>query len=303
MPTPGQLFFTMLLPAICSAGIFAASVFVTARDDKKSNLQWIIAAAIGIGYLIGYIGIEKKFTLVPVENIQWFFYLTVFAILSSTYWDYNGWRRIVSQIIYSILIPRILLNPYFQHHWETFEGIIWWVCLSIGIFVLWSAVKQSFSTMPSSKASLPFIYFGISGGTAVVIALSGSLRLALHAGTLVAIFAAIWITTVVLQSRLKTGSKTDWQIFHISTSPLMTFLLVGIWLIGYFYAEAPSISILLLAISPFMAQVGKINAIRELEGKKSIIVQVGLIALCVSIAMVIALVRSGLFSQDTYNYQ
>lgn len=300
MPTINQLFFSMLLPAIVCGGIYAVVVYIKARVREKTSLLWLTAVAIGIGYIIGYIGIERKLTFIPKESIHWLFYFAIFALFSSTYWDYPGWRRTISQLIYSIALPRILLNSYFQHIWGTFEGIIWWVCLSIGIFIFWNIVKQSFFAIPSSSTSIPFIYFGISGGTALIIALSGSLRIAQHAGTLTALFAALWILTIVLKRSLKTDLNSNQHVFSISVSPVITFLFVGIWLNGYFYAEVPAASVILLAVSPFLAQVGQGQTIQKLGSRKSAFIQVGLIALCVSIAVIIAVVRSGFLGGDAY---
>ncbi|MDE0480934.1 MAG: hypothetical protein OXI67_00015 [Candidatus Poribacteria bacterium] len=300
MLTLSQLFFNLLLPAIVCGGIYAVVAYIRKSDEENTSLLWLTAVAIGIGYIVGYLGIEKKITFLPIESIHWLFYFTLFAIFSSTYWDFSGWRRLISQLIYSVALPRILLNSYFQYNWGTVEGIIWWVCLSVGVFIFWNIVIQSFSAIPSSNASIPFVYFGISGGTALIIALSGSVRIAQHAGTLVALFAVIWILTIVLLRGMQSNTNSNLHVFPISVSPLVTFLFVGIWMNGYFYAEAPSVSIILLAVSPFLAQVGKIPVIQQLKGRKSVFIQVGLIALCVSIAIIIAVFRSGFFGEDAY---
>ncbi len=160
-------------------------------------------------------------------------------------------------------------------------------------------MQQSFSALPSG-ASIPFVYFGISGGTALILALSGSLRLARHAGVLVALFAAIWILTLVISRWIKSDTDNIEGVLLLSISPVVTILLVGIWMNGYFYAEVPSVSVLLLMISPLLAQVGRIQAIQNLEGRKSVFIQIGLVALCVSIAIIIAVARSGLFGEDAY---
>lgn len=297
MPTQNQLLFSLLLPAIVCGGIYIAAIFIRKQLDNKSNLLWLTALALAIGYLVGYIGIEKKFTLVPREGIHWLFYFGVFALFSSTYWDFEGIRRTISQVLYSILIPRILLDALFRHTWGTLQGIIWWVFLSVVIYVFWNIVIQSFNAS-TTNTSIPYIYLCISGGTALVLALSGSLRLAQHAGTLAALFAAIWIIILIFQHRIQ--SDNTLFIFPMSVSPLLTFLLIGIWMNGYFYGEAPSISMLLLAISPIFMLIGKIEVFQRLLGKKQLLIQVGLIALCVGIAVVIALAYSGLFGQDTY---
>lgn len=299
MPTLNQLFFSMFLPAIICGGIYAIVAYQWKRDGSKTYLQWFVAAALGIGDIIGYIGIEGKPIFPPREGIHWLFYFAIFAIFSSTYWHLSRLRALISQLLYSIAIPRILLNVYFQQTWGTLESIIWWVCLAVGILIFCNIVQQSFSVLPSG-ASIPFVYFGISGGTALILALSGSLRLARHAGILVALFAAIWILTLVISRWIKSDTDNIEGVLLLSISPVVTILLVGIWMNGYFYAEVPSVSVLLLMISPLLAQVGRIQAIQNLEGRKSVFIQIGLVALCVCIAIIIAVVRSGFFGEDTY---
>ncbi|MYB65500.1 hypothetical protein F4X73_12485 [Candidatus Poribacteria bacterium] len=77
----------------------------------------------------------------------------------------------------------------------------------------------------------------------------------------------------------------------IGIGPVLSILLVSIWLDGRFYAEVPLVSVLLLVIAPLFAVVAK---------KKSQLIQIGLIALSVCIAIGVAVLRSGLFSDSPY---
>lgn len=299
MPTLNQLFFSLIIPAIVCSGIYIAALHLRTRIENRDRLLWLTAVSIAVGYLIGYISIERTIAFLPREGIHWLFYLALFALFSSTYWDSEGLRRTISQVLYSIIIPRLLLHALFKHTWSPFQGIIWWLCLSVGIFVFWNIVKQSFSYSPSIR-SVPFVYFLISGGTALILALTGSLRLAQHAGILVALFVAIWVITLVLQRRIQSDNGINLFVFPQSLSPLLTFLLVGIWMNGYFYEEAPAISVLLLAISPIFMTIGKVDFLQGFVSKKPILIQVGLIMLCIGIAVAIAVIRSGLFGEGPY---
>ncbi len=299
MPTLNQLFFRLIIPAIVCGGIYIAAIFIRTRSENKKHLLWSTAVAIAIAYIIGYISIERTITFLPREGIHWLFYLTLFALFSSTYWDSEGLRRTISQGLYSIIIPRILLDALFRHTWGTFQEIIWWISLSVGIFVFWNIVKQSFSDSPS-VSSVPLVYFVLSGGTALILALTGSLRLAQHAGILTASLAAVWIITLTLQYRMQVDSEINLFEFPQSLSPLLVFLFVAIWMNGYFYGETPFICVLLLAISPTFTLMGKLNIFSGLMSKKPVLIQVGLIVLCIGIAVAIAVVRSGLFGEDTY---
>ena len=155
-------------------------------------------------------------------------------------------------------------------------------------------MQQSFTTLISG-ASVPFVYFGLSGGTALILALSGALRLAQHGGILVALFAVSWVIALVSQRR----SDSNRHIFPPSASPVVTLLLAGIWMNGYFFEEVPMASAILLAISLFLVPVGRIEAIRNLGVRRSTLVQIAAVALPVVIAIGIAIARSGLFGDSS----
>ena len=294
-----QLFFGILLPAIVGGGIFVIArslspkAYATARYEKEQDgfASWLIAAALGVGYIVGYLGLEGLPVFPPKLGTHWLFYLAIIGLIVARFWHRAVWGPI-AQIAISIIIPRLLLTSTFKHTWGPIEGIIWWVCLAVVTFILWHRVEQSFSTLPSG-ASSPFVYFVLSGGTALILALSGSLRLAQHCGILVALFAASWMLTLGLQRDRKQF------IFPRGASPIMTLLLIGIWMNGYFFAEVPAMSAILLVISPLSsAQVGRIKEVQELGGWRSTLFQIAAAALPVVIAIGIAVIRSGLFGDN-----
>jgi len=288
-----QIFFGLLLPALVGGGIFVIArslspkAYATVRYEKEQNgfAGWLIAAALGVGYIVGYLGLEGLPAFPPKLGTHWLCYLTIIGLIVGRFWHRAVWGPI-AQIASSIIIPRLLLMSTFKHTWSPIEGIIWWVGLAVVIFIIWHLVEQSFSVLPSG-ASSPFVYFGLSGGTALILALSGSLRLAQHCGILVTLFAASWVLILGLQRDRKPF------IFPSGASPVVTLLLIGIWMNGYFFAEVPAMSAILLAISPLLAQVGRIAAVQGLGGWRSTLVQITAVALPVVIAIGIAVIRSG----------
>ena len=295
-----QLVLGLFLPAIVSGGIliFAKSVVSKRESEHTENGKdwfsgWLVAVALSAGYIVGYIGLEGLPPFPPREGVHWLCYLAIIGLILGSFWHFAPWGRLIVQIALSIVIPRLLLNSTFKYTWGQVEGIIWWVCLAAAIFIFWHIVQQSFTLLPSGGSS-PFVYFGICGGTALTLALSGTLRLAQHGGILVAIFAASWIITLVLQR----GSSGNWYVFSPGVSPVVTLVLAGIWMNGYFYEEVPAASALLLAISLFLAPVGRIAAIQQLGARRSTLVQIGVIALPVVIAIGIAVAHSGLFGES-----
>ena len=294
-----QLFFGILLPAIVGGGIFVTArslspkAYATARYETEQDglTGWLIAAALGVGYIVGYLGLEGLPAFPPKLGTHWLFYLAITGLIVGRFWHLAMWGPI-AQIAISIILPRLLLTSTFKHTWGTFEGIIWWVCLAVAIFIIWYLVEKSFSTLPSG-ASGPFVYFGLSGGTALILALSGSLRLAQHCGILVALLAASWILTLGLQRDRKRF------VFPRGASPVVTLLLIGIWMNGYFFAEVPAVSAILLVISPLLALIGRITAVQALGAWRSMLIQIAAIALPVVIAVCIALIRSGFLGDNS----
>ena len=293
-----QLVFGIFLPTIVGGGIFVIArsrspkAYATARYEKEQDgfASWLIAAALGIGYIVGYLGLEGLPAFPPKLGTHWLFYLAILGLIVARFWHRAVWGPI-AQIAISIIIPRLLLTSTFKHTWGPIEGIIWWVCLAIVIFIIWHLVEQSFSALPAG-ASSPFVYFGLSGGTALILALSGSLRLAQHCGILVVLFAASWILTLGLQRDRKRF------VFPRGASSVVTLLLIGIWMNGYFFAEVPAMSAILLGISPLLAQVGRTKAVQGLGGWRSTLAQIVAVALPVVIAVCIAVIRSGLFGDN-----
>ena len=301
MLTLKQLFLGLFLPAVVSSGVLIFARSLSSKQDainaeKRENRfsGWLIAVALGVGYIVGYLGLEGLPSFPPRLGAHWLCYLAIIGLIVGGLWNFSSWGRLIVQGVLAVIIPRLLLTPTFKHTWGQLEGIIWWVCLAATIFIFWHLVQQSFTTLISG-ASVPFVYFGLSGGTALILALSGALRLAQHGGILVALFAVSWVIALVSQRR----SDSNRRIFPPSASPVVTLLLAGIWMNGYFFEEVPAASAILLVTSLFLAPIGRIEAIRNLGARRSTLVQIGVIALPVLIAIGVAVARSGLFGDSS----
>lgn len=300
MLTLKQLFFGLFLPAVVSGGFLVVARSLSSKQNavntrKKGtgSSNWLITAALGVGYIVGYLGLEGLPPFPPRLGVHWLCYLAIIGLIVGGFWHFSFWGRLIAQVALAVIIPRLLLMPTFKHTWGQFEGIIWWVCLAAAIFIFWHLVQQSFTTL-ISDASVPFVYFGLSGGTALILAVSGTLRLAQHGGILVALFAVSWIITLILQRHSSNG-----YLFPLGASPVVALLLAGIWMNGYFFEEVPAASAILLAISLFFAPVGRIKGVQRLGARRSTLLQIAAIALPVLIAIGIAIARSGLFGDSS----
>ena len=290
-----QLILGLFLPAVVGGGILILAKSLASKRESEQKKDWLsgalVAVALGAGYIVGYIGLEGFPPFPPREGVHWLCYLALIGLILGIFWHLALWGRLIVQVVVSIVVPRLLLNSMFKYSWGQIEGILWWVCIAFVIFVFWNTVQRSFIFLPWNGWS-PFVYFGLSGGTALVLALSGSLRLAQHAGILVALFAAIWVITLFRRPADKV------LVFPLSASPVIALALAGIWMNGYFYEEVQVASATLLLLSLFLAPVGQIAAVQRLGGRRSDVVQVAVIALPVVIAIGIAIARSGLFGES-----
>ncbi len=301
MLTLKQLFLGLFLPAVVSGAvlIFARSLSskqnaISSEKKENRSSNWLIAVALSVGYIVGYLGLEGLPSFPPRLGAHWLFYLAIIGLIVGGFWNFPFWGRLITQVALAVIIPRLLLTPTFKHTWGQLEGIIWWVCLAVAIFIFLNLVQQSFTTL-ISDASVSFVYFGLSGGTALILAFSGALRLAQHGGILVALFAVSWGIALVSQRR----SDNNRYIFPSSASPVVALLLAGIWMNGYFFEEVPTASAILLLISLLFVHVGRIEVIRRLGTRRSALVQIVAIALPVVIAIGIAIARSGLFGDSS----
>lgn len=276
------IFFGMILPAIVCGSSFAAASLLPQSISTKSRAR-LAAFALASGYIIGYLGIEGRLPLPPREGTQWLFYLAIAACVMEGVLFLPAQLRLFARLALAVVIPRLILNAKFKYTWGTLEELIWWACLAAAIFFFFTSVEKGTTLLPTGAAQ-PFVFFGIAGGSALILALSGSMRLAQHAGVLVAMLAAIWIAMLLLPRFFGTAAALP-----DSFMPTIAYLLVGLWLNGYFYAEVPAASAVLLAIAPAMAWVGR---------GKSAPIQIACIALPVIIAMGIAVAFSGLFGSN-----
>ena len=294
-----QLVLGLLLPGAVSGSLLILAKSVASKKEGEHHERgttwfsgWFVAVALSAGYIVGYIGLEGLPPLPPREGVHWLCYLALIGLILGVFWYLELSVRLIARIVVSIAVPRLLLSSMFKYSWGQTEGIIWWVCLAFAIFVFWSTVQRSFILLPWD-AWCPFVYFGLSGGTALILAVSGSLRIAQHAGILVALFAAVWSITLFLRSEDKL------PVFPLSASAVIALVLAGIWMNGYFYEEVPGASAVLLLFSLFLTPVGQIAAVQRLGGRRSAFIQVAVIALPVLIAIGIAIARSGLFGENS----
>ena len=237
-----------LLPGIIVGAVITGAVLAAAARFPSVH-RWAGAVALGAGYVGGHaMAIGRWPSFPPVEATHWLLYFALAAVilglLDAFLPDTRRWLRFFVWLVFNGVFICVLLHSKWKYAWRLSEGLLWLGgLLAIMLFV--SACFETIAQPSSSRPALSLILAIISAGTSVALMVSGSLllgQLALIVGTIatVAWLAACWIPSLSLRRR---------------AVPIVVLLLAGLWLSGYFYAELPAVSALLLAASPVLALV------------------------------------------------
>jgi hypothetical protein len=137
---------------------------------------------------------------------------------------------------------RLILQPKFSYAWSAAEGWLWVFAIVLG-FVVLTCCLDLIERRPFGPATLFSITTILCAGSCIALTLSGSLLLGQLAGVLTAITATYSLLIIAMPAP-----------FHPSgaAAPL-SLICAGLWLSGFFYAELPAASAVLLAMAPALA--------------------------------------------------
>ena len=231
-----------LLPPVLAAVLVSGVIAMAGRLWKANS--WADAIAVGIGYAVGQAVTAGWPAFPPIEATQWLPYLgiavTILAVID-TLLRPPGVMRAVIWFLGCAGILSLLLAFKFQYGWSLFVGGLWIAGLATAMLVLTSFLDRV--ARRDASISLPLILTIVAGGTGLALLLSGSLLLGQLALALAGAFAAIVIIGMLLPNAINGRG----------IAPVSATLLCGLWLSGYFFSELPSISGLLLLVSPIPA--------------------------------------------------
>jgi hypothetical protein len=243
-----QLLKQMLPSAALAVAVAAALFFVFARWWKSASR---CAIAIGAGYLAGHVLAAGWSPFPPRHATHWLFWFAVIGVIAAaadTLVRPKGTIRLVTWALICTIACRLILQPKFSYAWSAAEGWLRVFAIALGVVVL-TCCLDLVERRPFGTATLFSVTTILSGGACVALILSGSLLL----GQLACILSVIAATCFFLIIAVRAP-------FHPSgaAAPL-SLVCAGLWLSGFFYAELPAASALLLALAPAVAllPVGK----------------------------------------------
>lgn len=271
----------MALPAVVSGTVFLVA---WRRHTPLAGGIWSGAIALSIGYVAGHIGVAGVPPFPPTEAMHWFVYLAlaamVLGLLEAFYQKSPAWLRWGLRLLLAGATMWLLLRPLFEYTWGPAKGIAWMAVLSVALVAFWAQLEALSERQPG--VTFPLILLVVTAASGGILLVSGSALLGQLGGALTAAIAASWVVA--------------WWTPKFSLSrgatPVVSVLLAGLWLNGYFYAETPLMSVLLMALSPTAAWIGQAERVKRFAPWQANMARVGAVLIPVALAVILAVIAS-----------
>jgi hypothetical protein len=264
-----------ILPAAVMAMTVAAGVCGFALYWGKERARGALGPlAIGLAYLSGHLVITGWVPFPPADTTNWLPYFALAAAVlgaSCAMLPTKAWARVLIFAVVSAGALRLLLKPKFQYGWSLGEGWLWVACLMCAL-VLLAVILDALGRRTATAIEMPAFLLITCAGAFGALMLSGSMLLGQFAGVL---GAAVFGSLVFTARKVALGR---------GIVPVFSLLLVALLLSGYFFAELPAGSALLLAFASVLALV----PIRMPNRLLAFGVRAALVSLPILVALVLA---------------
>lgn len=262
-----------ILPAAVMAMMVAAGVCGFALFCGKERVRGALGPlAVGVAYFVGHLFIAGWVSFPPTDTTNWLPYFALAAAVLGAFCGVlaiKAWARVLIFALVSAGALRLLLKPKFQYGWSLSEGWIWVACLGSAM-VLLAIILDALVRRSATAVETPAFLLIICGGTFGALMLSGSMLLGQFAAVL---GAAVFGSLVFTARKVALGR---------GIVPVFSLLLGALLVSGYFFAELPVASAMLLAFAPVLAVIP--------IGMPSKILAFGIRAALVSVPVIVALV-------------
>lgn len=233
-----------ILPAAVIAMVVAAGVSGVALFWGKERTRGAFAPlAIGIAYFAGHLFVAGRVSFPPTDTTNWLPYFALATAVLGAFcalWAIKSWSRALIFAVVAIGALRLLLRPKFQYGWSPGTGWMWVAGLGAAMLLL-AIILDALLRRSSTTVEVPVFLLVVCAGTFGALMLSGSVLL----GQLAAVLgAAVFGTLVFAVRQINLGR---------GIVPVSSLLLGTLLVSGYFFAELPAASALLLGFAPVLA--------------------------------------------------
>jgi len=198
---------------------------------------------IALGYWAGYYGIQGWPQFPPAESTQWFPWIVVamavVCVVHKSERQNTWWSWLLALLILPVT-SYLLLLPAFEYSWGLADGSGWLMVLVAASLLFWAGL--TFKPARANPSAVAVVFLIVTGGTAVIIGVSGSVILSQ--------------LTAVLASTLGAGLIiTLWRGKPVleSSGLLHLVLLSGLIVSGWYFVDVSGYSALVLIATPWLA--------------------------------------------------
>jgi hypothetical protein len=239
-----MLLLEQILPSAIIAMMVAAGICGLALYWGKERARAASGpVALGLAYLSGHLLITGRVTFPPADTTNWLPYFALAAAVlgaSCAVVAIKPWARVLIFATVSAGALTLLLKPKFQYGWSVGEGSLWVASLVL-VFVLLAVILDAVGRRTATE--MPAFLLVTCAGTFGALMLSGSILLGQFAAVL---GAAVLGSLVFTVGKIALGQ---------GMVPVFSLLIGALLVCGYFFADLPLTSAIMLALAPALALV------------------------------------------------
>ena len=264
-----QILPAVLLALSVAAGVQGLVWWLGTRRAQRA----LTPVALGLGYFFGHFLITGWTPFPPTDTTNWLPYVGLAAVGLGVFWRAFPKAAFAgaSLALLAVGALRLLLEAKFRYGWTAGQGWIGVIVLGIGVALL-GVILSALVRRSSAAIEFPFVVLIVGAGSSGALMLSGSFLLGQ--------FGAVLVGGIC--GALALGIRGSAEIEGIV--PVVSVLLGVLLVSGYFFADLPGLSALLLAAAPVLALIPT----GRLSGLSAAAFRIGLVSLPVATAVILA---------------
>lgn len=272
-----EIIYGLVLPAVLAALLSLPALFFR-RDGRACKKTLWLHLGLGIPFVIGFGGLFGVPRLPVAESWQWLFYIvagiTVLGVVDSL-WPAPMWARAAVVLLVTEACAWLLLWPLVRNDWADGHPLLWIEAFSLALFFSWVGLNALGDRISGTQFSFALLPPAVA--VSLVAMLSGYRTIGPMGGIPFACIAAmlpiVWLASV-----------------SYTRGPVLLWIVIcyGLLTVGYFFANVTTTNGLLLLVSPQMAWIGELPAIRRLKPVPRGMLRVAAVALPAFVAVGLA---------------
>ncbi len=270
-------------PVLLPAALMGVALFVSwgawSRHHRFARGHWGGAVGIAAAFFAGFVLLKSWPAMPPDRADAWQVWLVIPLAamgVAQRWWGEKWYVAAPIRLAVSGGFLALLLRSHLEHRWNCADAWVWLGTLTLAAALFWHSLERVASFR--GGASLPLSLWSLCAIGAGVFALSGSAFFGQLSGALAGAFGA----AVVLAwwSRGITLAGGTLSVF----APVYCGLVAR----GYFHAEVPVYSAVLMYLAPFALWWGEERRVKFQRPWKAALVRLAVISAPMAVAALLA---------------